>query len=59
MQRVDDMAGPVFIKKSDLVWGERNEITLRNYEAASVRQMDGKRLKTVAQTFLDIIDDHK
>ena len=58
MQRIDDVADALLVKQRNFFRCERDEITLGDDKPASVRQVNRKWLKTVGQTFLDIVNDH-
>ena len=58
MERVDNVADTLFVEQRNLSRRERDEVTLRNHEPASVGQTNRERTKSVGQPFPDIVDDH-
>ena len=58
VQRIDDVADALLVKEGNFFRSERDEISLRDDEPPSVRQLNRKRLEPVDQAFLDIVDNH-
>ena len=58
VQRIDDVADAILVKEGNFFRSERDEISLRDDEPPSVRQLNRKRLEPVGQAFLDVVDNH-
>jgi len=58
VQCIDNVADALIVEQGDFSRSKRNKISLRNYKPPSIRQLNGKRLKPIAQSLLDIVSNH-